>query len=137
MMLIDIFAKVRNWGKIRGIDKVEPQVQYQRFLQEATEIHKAMVEHDDYEFTDAIGDTIVTLINLANTKGYKAEDCLEQAFNVIEFRKGLTSDNGDFIRYAKLNDEDKCICDIQQGNRGFEYFDTTENLNPLNFYKEL
>ena len=41
---------------------------------------------------DAIGDTIVTLINLAVTQGMKAEECLEAAFQVIEFRKGLSHD---------------------------------------------
>ena len=136
-MIIDIFAKVRNWSKIRGIDKVEPQVQYQRFLQEAVEIHEAMVNNDEAEFRDAIGDTIVTLINLANTKGYNAEDCLESAFDVIEFRKGLTSDNGDFVRYMKLDDEDKYICDLQQGNYGEEYFGSNKVLTPVNFYKDV
>ena len=70
MKIIKEFEDVRNWGKIRGIDGADPQIQFQRFMQEGLEIHKALIENDEDEFQDAIGDTIVTLINLAKTKGY-------------------------------------------------------------------
>ena len=121
--MIKEFKEVRNWATLRGISSGEPQMQYQRFLQEGIEIHAAMVKGDEHEFKDAIGDTIVTLINLASTKGYTAEECLKQAFNVIELRKGITKSNGDFVRYAKLeNDEQRDLCDRLQGNIGEEYF---------------
>ena len=115
------FKEVRDWGKIRGISGASPDVQYQRFLQEAVEIHEAMINDDEFEFKDAIGDTIVTLIMLAGTKNIKAEDCLEQAFNVIKFRKGLNK-NGSFVRYGKLSSEEQTICDNKQGHPGSEYF---------------
>lgn len=115
------FEAVRNWGKIRGIEGADPQVQYQRFLQEAVEIHEAMIESDRDEFRDAIGDTIVTLIMLAKTMDEQAEDCLQEAFNVIRYRKGLNK-NGSFVRYGKLNDTEKAMCDNQQGSAGDEYF---------------
>ena len=127
-----IWEKVRNWGRLRGIDKVDSDTQYQRFLQEAVEIHDAMIKDDHDEFQDAIGDTIVTLINLAITKGYNAEDCLQGAFEVIEKRKGITTDKGDFIRYAKLTDEDKVWCDISQGEPDSQYF-TRDDLSPTDF----
>ena len=130
------FEAVRQWGAIRGIDGASADIQYQRFLQEGIEIHKAMVENDEEEFIDAIGDTIVTLINLAKTKGYDAEDCLAKAFEVIELRKGLNV-NGSFNRYAKLSDEDKKICDEKQGNPGNQYFERNmlEKLEPKDFLK--
>ncbi len=120
--MIKQFNDVRKWAAIRGINKVNPDVQYQRFLQEAVEIHDAMINKDEDEFMDAIGDTIVTLINLANTKGYKAEDCLYKAFRVIEKRKGFTTKRGDFIRWGKLDNYSKNLCDIRQGNPGNEYY---------------
>lgn len=133
---IQEFEAVRNWGKIRGIDGAEAQMQYQRFMQEGTEIHKALVENDEEEFQDAVGDTIVTLINLAKTKGYNAEDCLAKAFDVIELRKGLNV-NGSFNRYAKLSDEDKKICDEKQGSPGNQYFEREmlNKLEPKDFLK--
>ena len=120
--MIKEFEEVRQWAKIRGISSGEPQMQYQRFLQEGVEIHEALVNEDDKEFIDAIGDTIVTLISLASTKGYTAEHCLEEAFSVIKYRKGLTQPNGDFIRYAKLDDKGKRLCDEIQGSANKEYF---------------
>lgn len=87
------------------------------------EIHEAIVLNDEEEFIDAIGDTIVTLINLADIKGHNAEDCLKQAFDVIKLRKGLTRTTGDFVRYAKLSQAEKELCDKLQGNPGEQYFD--------------
>lgn len=136
MKIIKEFEDVRNWGKIRGIDDADPQMQYQRFMQEGLEIHKALIENDEDEFQDAIGDTIVTLINLAKTKGYTAEDCLQKAYNVIELRKGINK-NGSFVRYAKLTDDEKAICDMKQGNSGNQYFlrEILDKLEPKDFIK--
>ena len=138
------FELVRQWKKIRGIgadnglslDK-RLQSQFQRVQQEITEIHDAIVLEDWDEFKDAIGDSIVTLINIADIKSYKAEECLAKAFNVIKFRKGLTRPTGDFVRYGKLSDEDKLICDEKQGNPGNQYFEESALtwLTPENFKK--
>ena len=144
MPKIKEFQQVRDWKEIRGIGgdtdapmKDRLQSQMQRVFQEAIEIHEAIVLEDDEEFIDAIGDTIVTLINIADIKGVNAEDCLEQAFNVIKLRKGLTRPSGDFVRYAKLSDEDKAICDEKQGNPGDQYFLESDlgTLKPENFKK--
>lgn len=121
--MIKEFEEVRNWAKIRGVDGATTDVQYQRFLQEAIEIHEAIINGDILAFRDAIGDTIVTLINLARTQDALAEECLEEAFSVIERRKGLTTENGDFVRYGKLSQEDRLICDEKQGNIGSEYWE--------------
>ena len=119
--MIKRFEDVRDWGAVRGIDGASFQRQYQRVLQEVVEIHDAYNNEDMAEVSDAIGDTIVTLINLAKTVGMHAENCLDGAFSVIEFRKGLNFD-GDFIRYAKLSPEDRAICDEKQGNPSEHYF---------------
>lgn len=128
------FQDVRDWGAKRGIDGASFQMQYQRVLQEVVEIHDAYNKNDMHEVSDAIGDTIVTLINLAKTVNMNAEDCLDGAFGVIEFRKGLNK-NGDFVRYGKLPDADKLICDVKQGNIGDQYFapEMSDFLNPDHF----
>ena len=130
------FQDVRQWGKIRGIDGADFQHQFQRCMQEILEIHDAYIENDMPEVQDAIGDSIVTLINLGVTVGFNAEECLAKAFNVIRLRKGLNK-NGSFVRYGKLNDEDKQICDIQQGNTDIEYFEEImlQSLKPSDFLK--
>ena len=132
--MIKEFSEVRNWGAVRGLGCSSKDVQYQRFLQEAVEIHEAMVNDDTYEFKDAIGDTIVTLIMLAETENINAEDCLKQAFDVIKYRKGINK-GGSFVRYAKLSQEEQELCDTKQGNPGDQYFlpDVLQNFTPENF----
>ena len=125
-----IFEKVRNWSSIRGM-KMDKDKQYQRLLQEVVEIHDALVNDDQSELIDAIGDTLIVLTNFAKAVKFDAEKCADHAFQVIEKRKGLVTDKGDFVRYGKLNPEQKAICDIQQGNPGEEYFSTTPK--PKNF----
>jgi NTP pyrophosphatase (non-canonical NTP hydrolase) len=134
--MIERFEDVRDWGAVRGIDGASFQRQYQRVLQEVVEIHDAYNDEDMTEVSDAIGDTIVTLINLAKTVGMRAEDCLDSAFSVIEFRKGLNFD-GDFVRYAKLSSEDRAVCDEKQGNPGEQYFlpEMKDRLTPESFKK--
>lgn len=141
---ISLFQKVRDWKAIRGIgnnglslDK-RLQSQFQRVQQEITEVHEAIVNEDWEEFQDAIGDSIVTLINIADIAGYDAEDCLKKAFDVIYLRKGLVSKTGDFVRYGKLNKELQEICDELQGNSGSEYFleEDIEQFGPNNFKSE-
>jgi len=126
------FKAVREWGQKRGIDGCSFQRQYQRTLQEVVEIHDAYNDNDSKEIADAIGDSIVTLINLAKTVNMKAEDCLGQAFDVIELRKGLNF-NGDFVRYGKLSAEHQKICDEKQGNPGSEYYKRDADLSPEDF----
>lgn len=142
--MIKEFEDVRQWKKIRGIggDENTPmhtrvQSQFQRVMQEVIEIHEALVLEDEEEFMDAVGDTIVTLINIADIKGYSAEDCLAKAFGVIKLRKGITQPAGDFVRYAKLSQEDKDWCDEHQGNPGDQYFGSNQLsvLTPADFKK--
>ena len=142
--MIKEFQAVRDWKSIRGIGGDDTQSldkrlqsQFQRIYQEVGEIHEAIVLEDDEELIDAIGDTIVTLINIAAIKGVTAEECLEKAFNVIKLRKGLTRPTGDFVRYGKLSKEDQLICDEKQGNAGDQYFteDAFSFLTPESFKK--
>lgn len=128
------FKEIENWGKIRGINSASFQAQYQRCLQEIVEIHDAYNNDDIDEIADAIGDSIVTLINLAITVNLHAEDCLKGAFDIIELRKGINK-NGSFVRYAKLTDDEKAICDLKQGNIGNQYFEREmlDKLEPKDF----
>lgn len=131
-MSIEEFSKVREWGKIRGLDKSNFHSQFQKLMQETAEIHEAYIENDMLEVKDAIGDSIVVLINLATSVGVEAEDCLEEAFKVIELRKGLTK-GGNFVRYTKLSNLEKAICDTYQGNFNEEYFLKEEKLKAEDF----
>ncbi len=133
------FQAVRQWSDIRDIGGAhpDPQVQTQRMLQEAIEVHDAVTNNDREEIMDACGDTVVTLVNLCKLYDFTLEEALEAAFSVIKYRKGITTPRGDFIRYGKLSNEDKEWCDVSQGSPGEEYFTETalESLTPPDFVK--
>jgi len=133
--VIQRFEDVRQWGAKRGLAGTQDfQTGFQRCLQEIVEIHEAFIDDDMDEVSDAIGDSLVTLINLGKTVNMNSEDCLDGAFCVIELRKGLTK-KGSFVRYGKLSDEEKLICDDKQGNPGEQYYirEEGESFTPDNF----
>jgi NTP pyrophosphatase (non-canonical NTP hydrolase) len=90
--------QIINWGKARGLDN--PDNKYQQLAkvyEEIGELSSAILKRDISETIDALGDTYITLVILANQMGYSLEDCAKRAFKVIEYRKGKT-ENGTFIK---------------------------------------
>lgn len=89
--------KVRKWGRDKQINNFYPQ--FGKVVEELGELVSA-VNHgsrDQKEIADAIGDTMVTVIILADILGYDVEDCLDVAWKEIKNRKGHT-DGGMFIK---------------------------------------
>ena len=92
------FDKIREWALTRGLyQQGDPMTQYVKLQEECGELAKALLKKDEPEVIDAIGDIIVVLTNLAHLKGYKIEDCIESAYNVIKKRTGKMS-NGTFVK---------------------------------------
>lgn len=100
MQLTNEFSPIRDWAQEKGIyAKGDAKTQYIKLLEETGELAKAILESDDEEFIDAIGDCVVVLTNLAKLKGYNIEDCINSAYQVIAKRKG-TMVNGTFCKEA-------------------------------------
>jgi len=94
----DIFENIRTWAKDRGLyEKGDPMVQYVKLQEECGELAKALLKRDEPEVIDAIGDIVVVLTNLAHQKGYKIEDCINSAYEVINKRTGKMI-NGTFVK---------------------------------------
>ena len=92
------FDKIREWALTRGLyQQGDPMTQYVKLQEECGELAKALLKKDEPEVIDAVGDIIVVLTNLAHLKGYKIEDCIESAYNVIKKRTGKMS-NGTFVK---------------------------------------
>ena len=89
---------IQWWGAKKGIDN--PKNQLNKVIEEvgeiAHEITRDKIENNP-DLADAIGDTLVTVIILADICGYKVQECLEAAYNEISNRKGKTVD-GNFIK---------------------------------------
>ena len=80
---------IRQWAKDRGIyDKGDIKTQYIKLLEEAGELAQAILKNDRTEITDAIGDMVVVLTNLAHFKDLTIEECIDSAYDVISKRTG-------------------------------------------------
>jgi NTP pyrophosphatase (non-canonical NTP hydrolase) len=92
------FEKVRVWAQERGIyDKGDVKTQLIKLYEEAGETSKAILNKDNKEIKDGIGDMVVVLINLAHLAGTSLEECLEAAWSEIKNRKGEMV-NGTFVK---------------------------------------
>ena len=90
--------RVEKWAKDKGIlDKATLVTQAYKTLEEATELLDAANTNHPFEYRDALGDVVVTLIIGAKMSGNNLMDCLEDVLNVIEKRTGVIQ-NGQFVK---------------------------------------
>ena len=94
----DMFDKIRNWAKERGLyEKGDPKTQYLKLIEEAGELGRAILKDDQNEVVDAIGDMVVVLTNLAELRNVSIEACIRDAYMVISKRTGKMV-NGTFVK---------------------------------------
>lgn len=94
---------VIQWGRDKGLH--DPKAQLNKVIEEVGEIaHEITRNHYDLEaleqpdeLADAIGDTLVTIIILADILNMDPMACLEEAYMAIANRTGETKD-GSFIK---------------------------------------
>lgn len=90
--------EIINWAKARKLDNPDNKFQQlAKVMEEVGELSSAILKRDISETIDALGDTYITLVILANQMGYSLGDCAKRAFKVIEYRKGKT-EGGTFIK---------------------------------------
>lgn len=93
-----IFKKIESWARAKGIyAKGDPKTQTLKLLEETGELAKAILNNDQLEIIDAIGDCVVVLTSVAVLCGLNIEDCIQSAYDVIKNRKGEMK-NGTFIK---------------------------------------
>jgi len=94
----NIFDNIRAWAQQRGLyDKGNIKTQAIKLQEEVGELSKAILENNEADIIDAIGDSVVVLTNLAHLTGFDIEHCIEEAYNEISNRKGKIV-NGTFIK---------------------------------------
>jgi NTP pyrophosphatase (non-canonical NTP hydrolase) len=93
-LLEDELLPIRQWAYDKGIlTNGDVKTQTLKLMEEVGELSKSILKQDDAEFIDAIGDCVVVLTNLAALNGYKIEDCINSAYNVIKNRTGKMVNN--------------------------------------------
>ena len=94
--------KVEQWVIDRNLHTQDPKVQMCKTMEELGELAKAINKGDKEKQMDGIGDTVVTLICIAEQLGLKFNDCLDYAYNEIKDRKGKLI-NRTFVKESELN----------------------------------
>ena len=98
MKLSNEFQLIRDWAKQKGIyEKGDIKTQYIKLQEEAGELDKAIINNDNDEIIDAIGDCVVVLTSIAYFNNIPIEECINSAYNVISKRNGKMV-NGSFIK---------------------------------------
>lgn len=96
-----LVSQVEQWSKEKGLNQAEPTKQFLKVSEEFGEIGAALARGNEDMFKDAIGDTVVTLIILAQQKRYTLEECLQVAYDEIKGRQGEMVD-GVFVKVEDL-----------------------------------
>lgn len=92
----ELITSVIIWGREKKLNDAKAQLN--KVIEEVGEIaHEISRNRDGLELEDAIGDTLVTVIILADICGLDPMTCLAEAYRVIKNRKGHT-ENGTFIK---------------------------------------
>lgn len=97
----ELINKVLEWGRPKGLTDQRKMLdtwpQYEKVQEEVGEIGRAIAHGNMHGLADGIGDSVVTLILLAEQNNLDIEDCLKQAYDEIKDRKGRTI-GGKFVK---------------------------------------
>lgn len=102
-LALEKITDIIQWGRDKGLN--DPKAQLNKVLEEIGEIaHEITRNHYDLdaleqpdELYDAIGDSLVTIIILADILNIDPVDCLGIAYDAIKEREGKT-ENGTFVK---------------------------------------
>jgi len=90
---------VMQWAAARGIYENGTALgQARKTVEEAGELLAAVAANDRAEIADAIGDVMVTLVNVGVLCDLDVRQCFYQAFKVIEPRRGYMNKDGQFVK---------------------------------------
>lgn len=95
---VSVFELIREWADERGITKNgDVKTQYIKLQEETGELAEAILQNNQADIIDAIGDAVVVLTNLATLAGVNIEHCINSAYGEISNRTGSMV-NGTFVK---------------------------------------
>jgi NTP pyrophosphatase (non-canonical NTP hydrolase) len=95
----EIEMKVIHWSEARKIiPNSTPFAQSIKAVEEINELVDALRDGNKIEAIDAVGDTVVCLINVCALLDVNLTDCLEAAFLQIKDRRGFMNEEGIFVK---------------------------------------
>ena len=92
---------VIRWSEARKIiPNSTPFAQAMKAVEEINELVDALREDKREDAIDAVGDTVVCLINVCALMDVNLVDCLEAAYQQIKDRKGYMNEQGIFVKQS-------------------------------------
>lgn len=90
---------ILRWAEARQIiPNSTPQAQFMKAVSEMGELADALSKKDIEATKDAVGDTLVCLINMCALLDIDMVDCLKGAYEEIKHRKGTLLPSGVFVK---------------------------------------
>lgn len=106
MTFEELHEAIIQWANDRNMikqDKLTALSQLAKVTEEHGELSAGINKKDEKEIKDSLGDSLVTLIILAQDLNFDLLDCLNSAYNVIKDRKGKVID-GSYIKESDLHE---------------------------------
>lgn len=106
MTFEELHEAVIQWANDRNMikqDKLTALAQLAKVTEEHGELSAGINKNDEKKIEDSLGDSLVTLIILAQDLNFDLLDCLNKAYNEIKNRKGKTI-NGVFVKESDLHE---------------------------------
>lgn len=95
----ELEMKVVQWSEARKIiPNSTPFAQSMKAVEEINELVDALRENNKVDAIDAVGDTVVCLINVCALLDVNLTDCLEAAYETIKNRRGFMNAEGIFVK---------------------------------------
>lgn len=95
----ELEIEVIRWAEARQIiPNSTPVAQYLKAISEMGELADALNKKDMGAVKDAVGDTLVCMINMCALLDIDMVSCLELAYNEIKDRKGTLLPSGVFVK---------------------------------------
>ena len=101
--LDQLVKQVETWSVDKDLHNGNSDRQALKFYEEAGEVASALSRGQMDALKDGIGDTVVTLIILAQQHDMTLQECLQYAYDEIKGRKGKII-NGTFVKEADLKE---------------------------------
>lgn len=95
----ELEMKVVQWSEARKIiPNSTPFAQSMKAVEEINELVDALRDDNKFDAIDAVGDTVVCLINVCALLDVNLTDCLEAAYLQIKDRRGYMNAEGLFVK---------------------------------------
>ena len=99
MSYANIEMKIIQWAEARLIiPNAKPHTQLMKAVSEMGELCDAELKGNMPMIKDGVGDVLVCLINYCALKDINLVNCIEEAYEQIKDRKGVTLPDGTFVK---------------------------------------